>query len=385
MLSGAACGGADEGSSSSFVASRENPVRGVVRALCERGAQCVPDSGLEDLLFRAPYGGDVDLCVEVTLYASGPVEAAYIDAVARGEFQLADEDLRACLALLTRCEPLQPEDLGTGAARALTAQDGVSACLRLVGTLTGGMPCSLQGACASGLYCDFEEASCPGVCRPQAVEGAACRRDAECLDTDPLRISDCEAGRCVVRDVEIAPVAARGEPCGVIKTDEVRRYTSCEADSYCQCSDAITEGGFLAALLCGNRGTCAAPIPVGQSCRSLIDVCERGATCPEDTCVPADDLFPWAGGDQPRPSPRELISLQAGESCVPPALFEEDGPRRDFIDLRLCRRGLFCDASSATCQPQRDGGEACREGFDCASGQCTDGVCADQFCSVTGL
>ena len=382
-----ACAGEEESSAFSETALAENPVQGVLRAICERGARCLPHSGLEDLLLRAPYGGDIELCVAVLSYAVAPVEAAYLRALERGELQVDVDDLSACLQRLTRCEPLQPDDLGSSVDLTI-AGASVESCPRWAGTLGSGERCQLAGSCAQGLFCDRSERSCPGTCRPQVTAGQSCVVDAQCADGDPHRIAECVRGECVTLDIEIAPIADRGRACGEVDAGTARRFTFCEPESYCRCSDEIADGGFFGALQCGNRGTCAAPVRRGQPCRRLLDVCEEGSVCSEDVCVAASDVFLLAPVDgRRRVDPDQLFSLERGAPCLPPALFDEsdDETMLASSELRFCSRNLFCELASGTCQPVKAGGSECDDDLECISGECERGVCAELFCSDSGF
>jgi hypothetical protein len=103
-------------------------------------------------------------------------------------------------------------------------------------------------------------------------------------------------------------------------------------------------------------GTCQAVADDGEGCSFVppLAFCRTGSSCSlDDVCVAGSTAI-----------------LQPGEICA-----------ENYTSLGTCLDG-WCDfLGSNVCEPTRELGAACFAGYECASGTCTDGLCAvADFC-----
>jgi hypothetical protein len=147
---------------------------------------------------------------------------------------------------------------------------------------TENMPCSTQGACASGLFCDFAVASGP-VCHALLGAGAACTANAQCqkdLFCDlaaPVGMRNC------------TPLLANGATCqsSLACTSTLCLTGTCSVTGFSCTTDATCEGRCsnnntfcLADSQCGN-GTCSG---TATPCTLPTDCTVAGSTCVFPKC-----------------------------------------------------------------------------------------------------
>ncbi len=238
----------------------------------------------------------------------------------------------------------------------------------LVGNVAPGGACSIEEQCEGESFCR-RDTMCPGTCQARVASGSACTESAACQPG--LR---CAAGTCqAAAGVGASCEGSTGLPCagGLIcfgGTDASPGMPA--APGTCQTRESLftanvgdlcdPEGdGPLCvedarcALTGVSGGTtavweCEAPVASGAACHlAFPEECPTGEICLGVLPLMGD----FDGTCGPRPG--------SGEPC----------------ERNLCADGTRC--VSSTCQPVSDVGGACTTGFDCFSGTCEDGVCAE--------
>ncbi|NMC72616.1 MAG: hypothetical protein GYA57_21520 [Myxococcales bacterium] len=200
------------------------------------------------------------------------------------------------------------------------------------------------GGCLAGLQsllrdCTLAEPQWPEDCDRMLVgtlaAGRSCESDADCVPG-----LECHARACT--DMPDA-----GQAC--LAGADCAEGLYCGDDEVCHAPQGVggpcPEGNEACAddLYCDLRTSlCAAPLARGEACRHANAVCVEGLYCAvaAGTCEP----LPAAGGD-----------------CV-----ESSGQ---------CAEGLYCDGDSGTCRERLPAGAACTADDQCASDDCTGGVC----------
>lgn len=241
----------------------------------------------------------------------------------------------------------------------------------MIGTLEEGACCDYRGGCGPGLFC--ERSDDVGTCLPAGVADEPCNT-RPCEDGFVCVFGQCEA------------LGQLGDACL-----EGYSPTNCAEGLYCDASQ--------------EPARCAAPDnPEGASCDCFN--CAPGLYCPNeanpvctaykhegDSCADGDECDPGLGCLNGTCRKQELLSL--GEECVSgfsdcvetpmgSARCRDDGtgtercmapgllgapcdPNVDSDKTCASAYGLFCDATSRTCQRLPDVGESCEQ------------VCADWF------
>jgi hypothetical protein len=144
----------------------------------------------------------------------------------------------------------------------------------------------------------------------------------------------------------------------------------CAEDFYCAGESIDPTTGAWTCAVCTPRRT------TGEECDSTDRICAEGFFCLSDGGTPTCERL-YADGDVCSQSTFCASGFcnmtEPGRGTCDPLGHEDDA----CTDASDCRTGLFCDAG--TCQPQRDGGEACTADEQCAMSNC------DEPTSICGL
>jgi hypothetical protein len=230
-------------------------------------------------------------------------------------------------------------------------------------SVAAGERCWSTESCPAGLRCGSAEEDPNPRCRPTLAEGDRCWDGSLCPDETHCLYDEARAENVCVS------LGERGEPC------TFGQY--CDFDSWCRqtsetetvCEAFVGENGACsdftgnvpwacrAGLNCMNDGFCHPPGGDGQPCSSLYShTCRTGFFCEQGTNV-----------------------------CRPPRA--EGAVCNPNHPTGSCTTGLYClcavgDCYSDTpsdanvCTVQRADGASCAFYYECASGNCSGGVCA---------
>lgn len=337
------------------------------RAACSSLFLC-PGSGdtaTTQALFESPA-----LCVERVRSFAGTELDDLTAALRAGRIRLDGAVARRCLDYLTTHCAANDLDLSEFCAEALQ------------GTVAAGGGCWRSQECVRGNFCDHGDPAarmCPGTCRAQLAPGSACTLARQCLASTG-RTARCESGRCV--DASSGPDAAENAQCGTIPagTNAVS-VVGCAMGLYCA---ALTNG----------VGTCRRVLTEGSPC-TRADGCSPGLACVASvgttttTCRRVTVVDVAGGACDARGQTgfcNPLVGLRCGAAmtCERPG----DGTmnaRCQRGDLFLsCNSGLYCNATSMTCQAKLAVGATCEADGDCTSGECGDGPnrrCLERVCN----
>lgn len=358
-------------------------VDALIAATCENIARC-PDQMLPFLTMRPLLSADATLC-QRTLHADR--KATLYQSLESGRRRFDPARAEATLAALRQsCGSLTQHELEAA----------------FVGTVAENGMCATQEECATGLSCDANEETCPGVCRRPTgtvALGAECQSDADCRRDAPTDRVTCAAVGTPPRAL-CASVAERHDtparaPCGRIAPEGGPvTYAACAAGLFCKMRDVMTD----------TVGQCAAAIAVGRACRTgpfgMGDVCEAGAACvsPHNSDSGVCTRVVWVADENAACSTtgREvrLCNPYAGLECQNgtclrvtgeglPRCVNEVSYRGFTIDATDCGESAYCDATTSAeasvCRPRAQNGAPCHGPALCLSHYCTPaGVCADE-------
>jgi hypothetical protein len=217
-----------------------------------------------------------------------------------------------------------------------------------VGTLAGGMRCSIDAVCTSGT-CDLP-AVCPpmgccvGACRPAqppAKAGAAC-----------AKAHDCEGGLVCATDGRCRVAAAVGGECGSDR----------------ECGDALGCIGASSMM----PGTCRVLPHVGEAC-PYLRCADENLRCDEAllSCVPVG-----LTGDPCS----TLIECAAGLACDATTHLCVENPTLGMPCNNVCGGEAYCELegpSAGTCVAPHANREPCDGYNQCASFYCEQGPIYD--------
>jgi hypothetical protein len=251
-----------------------------------------------------------------------------------------------------------------------------------VGTVAEGQPCLRSEQCAGNSYCDQSQSACPGVCRLRKTPGSPCVAEDECgvhgSGWAYCGYDDASGnGICVER---VARPAAEGQAC-TIATGIMTEIAVCTAGLWC---DDTPNGTSI----------CRKPLVVGQPCDTIDDVCVTGAFCHgpagQRTCQTVELVGAGESCARADSEPPQSCDVFSGTTCdagsqICTATGGSRGARcdtSDLGDLIPCDDGLYCEASTQTCQPQVADGQPCNSNRQCSSGECSSSakVCATTYC-----
>lgn len=263
------------------------------------------------------------------------------------------------------------------------------------GALTGhvalGGTCFYDQECVAGTHCDLGS-TCPGLCVAAAALGDSCGTGVTCDDNYPGATLSCTTTtanptmHCVATSFT---VVGPGGSCGrVDAVGDEQVEAVCQPGYYCRKVGAAT------------TGTCAAPIPLGQTCVVGTDACVDDTVCQTTgmsstaTCVPFN-LTNTAGAACDAASNTYCNPLArlacVGGTCQQVGTGTTSQPCRSSYPTD-CNTGLYCDTtgSSDVCLPQVPTGQPCDPNVDrqCASGYCDDvtvpasPVCGTPTCGI---
>jgi hypothetical protein len=297
------------------------------------------------------------------------------------------------------------------------------------GTLTpnqgNGDPCVSDGECKANLYCyKGADWQCPGVCRARAQDGESCAGSAQCASgftcgTGQLCVPKQKAGDtcdsycmysfscagsdpcpediwCDQSSHTCQPGRLEGEVCSTEETGLTSHTPVCAFHLWCNavgtgtgtCQRASSEGGpctggieraCAKGLHCdgyvsygagAKLGTCIGPGLAGATCEVDSD-CQTGLVCTGGACS---------------------APVQAGGSCI----LNSDCAAGLVCQATTCVAarypGASCNATdqlctlsrcvNGTCQNHLKVGQACVSAYDCATGECVNGLCYDSSVCV---
>lgn len=329
-----------------------------------------------DWLVACPVVWD-DLSVPRAFFlASGDPEAACLDWATRVNGGPGREAMEAAISAgrLQRDYMALGERLSDCSLELLTID--ASPATGYLGAQEIGEPCSLDGECVDGAYCDFPVDQCPGACADRAPIGDPCAENREC-----------ESGYCGASDVcaSLAFVtgAGNGSPCWETSVSATSRtLTNCAAGLYCSVVDDLCH-----------------PLPdIGDECENSWDApCLSGLCLDSMGGVPrcVDITIVGEGADCDDLDVEIAASTVSvcdeydgvecvGGTCVRPAAAAEGETCVFFDNYDSCESGTFCewDAGGNTCVALGGTGESCSSSEECASGYCSfsTGECGPAYC-----
>jgi hypothetical protein len=187
---------------------------------------------------------------------------------------------------------------------------------------TNGTTCGAGNECSSGACVD-------GVC---------------CANSCTQLCYACSAAKTGGSDGSCQPIKAGTDP-----------------DSECGATDPTT---------CGQDGTCDGN---GQ-CRLWINTTQ----CGPGMCVAAGNYYL-----SPRTCSQGTCTQASQTACGNAACDPTTGCKKTCASNTDCVGTNYCDLSTATCAPQKTGGNTCGSAGECLSGYCVDGVCCNTLCNGT--
>lgn len=233
---------------------------------------------------------------------------------------------------------------------------GADACLEAFGVFGG---CSLTEAFAAGGV-DKLETACNSMLKGTVADGAACKRDEQCVSgncdlVDPMCVDACCAQKCYPPE----------QPMALPKLGEACPMYQCESGAYCQ-TDQM-----------GMPTTCAKAVDAGQPCKSVsecnlpsfcnIDPMTMMGTCKLPSphggaCDPMGFLQCDRSDDYCDPMTKKCTTYPLpGAAC-------QDG---DCVDY------AYYDQTTMKCVKDLAAGAACTDMTDCQGGlSCEMGKCA---------
>lgn len=355
--------GCNGGSSAIPLSSLE---REVANAICQQFAGCPSTAPGGTILAAIAQHPGLYSCADLFVGGAGfPVDQFQASSDA-GRIIYDGGAARACLdALATTCGGLDQVLVGNSDCQAAFA-----------GTVPLNGTCYFDQECAGDTHCVFGM-SCPGSCQAAPTVGEACDDVTNpCSDNYPGAVLDCTttmanpAMHCVA--TTYTKVGAGGSCGAIMATGDQQVHAYCAPGYYCKTS------------LGSATGTCALPIPLGQTCVPGVDACVDDSLCTSDGmggytceaftlqstvgsgCVVANNEFC---------NPLDRLACVAG-TCTLVGTGAVNQPCRSSYPTD-CNTGLYCDTTGATdvCLTQLGAGAACTPGNDEA---CTTGYCDDQ-------
>ncbi len=282
----------------------------------------------------------------------------YQAAVTSGKVKYDGTKLQACV------------DKVAGLGCSAINQRDIDLCVAtLSGTVSAGMPCTMDVECAQGTFCNGP--ACPGICTARQAAGATCKND-----------TDCASGLGCHRDKCETPGSA-GDVCGGQNDANCREGLMCvgadaQAGKAGQCraladvfagnlgdscdprADKLCKSGSVCTVQSYNLlsdtlvAKCAAPVTSGAACK----IAGPDACPPEEFCkVTGSIVANMVDGSCTR-KPTD------GEPCA-----------ADFSSKKvICAPYTVCNKSTTCVNLERTGG-ACESASICYSGTCTGGKC----------
>lgn len=225
----------------------------------------------------------------------------------------------------------------------------------LVGTVGANQTCYFDGECASTHYCTGTGMTCPGTCQLRKAAGAT---------STSGRPRECQPGLYVYNGTTCRTPVAAGAACTAISPSSTPQ--TCVATHYCAPATNLCTLKQTTGTTCTTAAECALPNTcTNGTCGPRAGV---GATCNSSTpFVPCfDDL--WCNG-------ATYNGLGACANLSPAA-----GPCWFSFN---CQLGNYCVGASfgtnvkGTCAAQKNLGQACVGGDECATGlYCNGTTCA---------
>lgn len=357
----AVAAGCSSGSSSISFGSLD---REFAEAVCRQLAQCPnpgPSSVLMAYLARNP---GLYSCADLFERGGAVSFGTYQSSIDAGRIVYDGGAAAACLDLVgSAC--------GDGGLLLASSAE----CQRVfTGTVPLDGACSLDLECAGDAHCDLET-MCPGTCKAAPTLGEACSMTNPCSDRYPGADLQCMAtvGNPTEHCVAVtATTVGAGGSCGdVDAVGDEQVQAACEPGLYCKMA------------LGASTGTCALPIPLGQTCVPTSDVCVENSVCKlsgaagfrceaftvaTTTNVTCDE----ANGQFCDP----LSRLEcAGGTCELVGSGAANQPCRQGFPTD-CNEGLYCDTNGVDpiCLPLIADGLACDPTVSeaCVTGYCDD-------------
>lgn len=308
----------------------------------------------------------------------------------------------------------------TGAGPGALCADGTGVCA----PGAGGASCiALPGedegcpgwVCQDGLVCDAVTEQCrPPLALGDACQGGGCPDGAICHDgfcrapleanEGPCRVpSECAAGLVCNDDSVCAAGPARGAPCGGPSCGSgdacVREYDQRACGAKLADGETCADHDECESAYCSfTSGTCG-QLP-GENDLCPDGACASGFACDFDQggiCVVAPGeneacLIGSAGCGPGLGCDENNVCVRppgVGSPCLLPDNLCADGLGCDFTrdgsfcaerrgqgeacESDVCQAGLYCDFTTATCEPELAPGDACPTGGGCAEGdECGD-------------
>jgi hypothetical protein len=197
-----------------------------------------------------------------------------------------------------------------------------------------------------------------------AIDGSVCRDDADCQSGHCDNHVCCQQGECCLLAEDCGGLGAMLTCEDTARCQGTRAAVQCEdfrcvpgaerQDDDSACGDFIEadQCGTYVAVLCSGGQQQEAPV-CADSCTDDSE-CDRGASCVDKRCSPADDAAgTCTAGD-----------VDGGTPCSPDC--DTDA---DCKPDRRCRNGA--------CEGKRGDGERCSDDGECASGHCDSGLCCE--------
>jgi hypothetical protein len=271
--------------------------------------------------------------------------------------------------------------------------------------------CSIGAGCVNNAGCP-EDTVCDVTTFAAGIGGGFCREPFANGDDCTFFASECESGNCAPGGTCAPALKVFGATCSVADSfdatcesnrcgpnskctqvcgddDDCPNTHYCNPDNGGHCLPRVTNGNAcddssdcVAGSWCNGSSQCAARIADSGTCSSGEDDECVNRICNTTTCtapLPVDTADCGVGGDRVC-GPGAYCLLESGatpeDNCE---LFRTEG--QSCSGGRECEEGLECDFHPTTpkCYPPNEypAGAACGGGFDCLSGLCVGGRCAD--------
>ena len=215
----------------------------------------------------------------------------------------------------------------------------------------GGAAC--RTGCSNGAHCQDGFFCAGGQCVPKHTKGATCASASSCLS------AFCSDNRCCDTSCGNVCETCAGNNPGTCSDIDGAPDGACSGELICESGECrLTDGASCSADgECANRD-CVDGVCCPTSCNGECETCESGE------CQPiSSELYP---GECPI---NQWCGL--GQNCEPVA-------GSDCTPTPGCPNGFVC--TGGICDLPAPLGTTCGADPECASGQCTDGVCCESEC-----
>ena len=227
--------------------------------------------------------------------------------------------------------------------------DDLEACEELLGgTIATDAACDEDLQCAGDAYCDDDNGTTCGFCKPRLADDAACKRDDECQNGRCIGTDGIVNGMCGSKQLVGGDCSENDDCLGKLTCNETTQ--KCQTPQVWMAGDACSDGGHclfgLTGLYCNESAMqCTAFVEVNGACdpnpnNGMLCNILQYETCVEGTCAAA-------------------TVVARGEAC-------------GFALGKKCGTGDRCDAridegfgAEGVCVKAPEAGDSCVDDIDC--------------------